>query len=114
MGKVLTAIAAMMACVSVTASAQDLSPPANPMPPPEYRGTGAVIVVFVPEILLEQACGIKAPEGLRLRACARMLPGGKKYVVMPDPCAYAEQEYAMIMCHENGHALGNWPGDHPQ
>ena len=113
MGKVLTAIAAMMACVSATASAQ-VHAPVNPMPPPEYRGTGAVIVVFVPEYLLEQVCGIKAPEGLRLRACARMFPGGKKYVVMPDPCAYAEQEYALIMCHENGHALGGWPGDHPQ
>ena len=114
MGKVLTAIAAMLACVSATASAQ-VHAPANPMPPPEYRGTGAVIVVFVPEYMLEQVCGIKAPEGLRLRACARMFPGGKKYVVMPDPCpAAATDDYALVMCHEVAHALGNWPGDHPR
>jgi hypothetical protein len=29
-------------------------------------------------------------------------------VIMPDPCIWAREYYASLMCHENGHRFGKW------
>ena len=100
MFKAATALAALVMCVSSA-------------PPQLYRADGPITVVFVPTSKVETACGITAPEGMVLRACARSYPWGQRYIVMPDPCEYLDQPYAEWQCHENAHALGGWPGDHP-
>lgn len=32
-------------------------------------------------------------------------------VNIPNPCEWANDEYAELLCHEQGHVLG-WPADH--
>ena len=115
MGKVLTAIAAMMACVSVTASAQMPPAPPEAMPPVQYRALGGVPVVFVPSADMWRACGAEPRHGTYLYACARVLPNNQIFIVMPDPCETAAYDtYALVMCHELAHANGGWPSNHPQ
>lgn len=113
MRKAWAAIAAMVLCASATASAQEVDP--DPMPPVKYRALGGVPVVFVPSYDMWRACGMTPIPGRYLFACAKWLPNGKRFIVMPDPCETAHlDQYALIMCHENAHALGDWPGDHPK
>lgn len=115
MRKLATAIAAMVLCVSATAGEPTKEGRySSSIPPERYRGLGAVIAVFVPFHLLNEACGVPREEGKTLLGCATRTKEGAPIVFLPDSCPAAinGELYARVVCHEIAHAKGGWSGDH--
>ena len=114
MGKVLTAIAAMLACVSATEAdtPQDgfNTTTSFAYPPPRYRGDNAALVIFASDVT--RFCGPSAP-GLTKLGCAGKRDG-VPIIVLPNPnrTFLTPGEYQKLVAHELAHTLG-WSGDHP-
>ncbi len=86
--------------ISLYASSSHDVPPPGPM-----QGDIRTVVEFVAPEMIDAACAGGAPAA----ACAQPW---RKRIIMPNPCAFAEDDgYAAIMCHEIGHLHG-W--DHPK
>lgn len=76
-------------------------------PPRKMQGDARVIVEFVDPEAVEGLCAGGGPGAL---ACAKLYPG-KPTLVMPNPCVFPWEGYAVMLCHELGHANG-W--EHPR
>lgn len=92
-----------------------LSEPASPgtglfsdaTPPIRFQNSRyGVSINFVDDVTDPQACGDAGP-GHVFIACRR--PG--EGVFMPNPCAFDDQRYAHVMCHELAHVNG-WSAYH--
>lgn len=55
--------------------------------------------------------GILEECGTQARACTHDQFEGGKRITVPNPCRFTKDTYALLLCHELGHANG-WPGDH--
>ena len=59
-------------------------------------------------------CRGEPPAGKRIVACLQTLPDGSLRMVLPNPCAFAEDErFARLACHELAHVNG-WTGQHEE
>ena len=75
-------------------------------PPVRFTGDNATTVAFVNSSLIDRLCGM-APLGFKTLACT-----GERVMVLPNPCAYPDEDaYAHLACHELGH-VNLWPADH--
>ena len=82
-------------------------------PPIRFVRETAVPVFFIHPDRMMDACGLdKAPPGVRLIACVRRTNTGQAIMMLPHPCLSADEQYALIVCHETAH-VNLWPGDHP-
>jgi hypothetical protein len=77
-------------------------------PPVRFQGEAAEVVVFVNDV--EPYCGKAENPNYRIIACTG-IKDGTPVTVLPNPCAFNDQYYAHIACHEKGHVLG-WPATH--
>jgi hypothetical protein len=81
------------------------------MPPPQYRSTvRTIIITTTSQAEVDRVCG-KPEEPKRNMACAKFTPGREPYIVIPNPCRFAErfpssESYAALMCHELAHVQG--------
>jgi|GEM_PF-2869744 len=88
---------ALSGCTSVRAVTQAVQAPPERFKgaaPVVYLETGAVVQRCEP---LNVACAIKMPDGV---------VGPDWTIITPDPCAYPDQSYARLLCHELAHAKG--------
>ena len=118
MGKAWTAIAAMVLCVSATASAQETAPPTEAynsrasfaLPPLRYTGDNIAIVIFATDV--SKYCG-PSPPGYRILGCQRMVQG-RPVTILPNPnyTHLTALEYQRLVAHELGHRNG-WTAEHP-
>jgi hypothetical protein len=77
-------------------------------PPAQYRGDGAFYVVTGSDTAIERACAGAAmerdfqgrPKGYPV-ACA-----GGMAAIIPNPCGWATDPFAQLLCHEFGHLRG--------
>lgn len=67
-----------------------------PIPPPEYQGMGVTTVAFSSDPATDCHVG-------NAIACNM-----GSVVIMPNPCTFAEEYYAALMCHELGHRFKGW------
>lgn len=75
------------------------------MPPARFQGPATVKAIFG----RIDKCGkanIPGRPDVYFESCIR---GGVTY--LPDPCAYPEETFARLTCHELAHSRG-WPADH--
>lgn len=78
-------------------------------PPVRFQGPGAAIVLMVNPGDIDAICGA-APSGYTKIACSGQRDGAW-IIVMPNPCAFDDERYAHILCHEKAHTL-LWPATH--
>lgn len=79
------------------------------VPPARFQSDAVVTVAMVQNV--RPFCGA-APQGLRIVGCTLTLKGGKKMIVMPNPCLLASSDwYARVQCHELGH-VNSWSNTH--
>lgn len=104
--KIVTAIAAGLCCVSATGDV-----PYAGMPPERLQGEAAGFVVFADDI--GRFCG-ESPDGLITLACTKTHRELGKVVILPNPCAYGEEVFARLACHEKAHAAFGWTGAHEE
>ena len=96
---------------AVAAALLGIALPPQLMPPSQYRSpVRAVIITTSTQAEVDAACGRAGP-GERKAACARIGAGTQPYVVMPNPCRFAEhfpdeELYAAMLCHELAHTQG--------
>lgn len=99
----------LLAATAALALAPNSTPYSSSVPPLRYQQGAASILVTVHPSMLPSMCNLKVPKGYELKACMYR-KDGVPVIFMPNPCAVAE-EYAQILCHEQGHVNG-WPGTH--
>jgi hypothetical protein len=100
---VVIAAAAAVAAHSTIAS--------DGMPPLRFRGDKEIRVTFKQQPLIDHACrDFAAPAGFKRLACTHVSVFGS-IITMPNPCEFEFDPYAVLMCHELGHANG-WPSTH--
>lgn len=81
------------------------------LPPERYAVEGFATVAFLTPDNVAKACGLTAPEGMRVVACTKRYEG-RALVIMPLPNEAGKSEYyAQLMAHELGH-LNGWPATH--
>lgn len=109
---IVAAAASFAALIALTADDED--EPVSPAvvadltsvqpAPPEYRGAAAARILFLEPEFVHPVCteaGAASAPGRFVAACVV-----GEITVMPDPCAYPEDTYAKLMCHEKAHLLG--------
>lgn len=100
-----------MTRAAVAAAVLGLAFPSDIMPPPQYRGdVRAVVITTSTQAETDAGCGKAAPS-MANAACAKVGPGNEPYVIIPNPCRFAERApdgelYAAMLCHELGHVQG--------
>lgn len=78
------------------------------LPPERYRGDNTVVVTFAKPELVQELCGRHGVS--ELIGCANLLPPS---IIVPNACAFPNEVYARIVCHEAAHALG-WTYKHEE
>lgn len=69
----------------------------NPaMPPARFQALGTTTVVFSSDPATDCQIG-------NATACTL-----GKVVIVPDPCQFPNDFYALLLCHENAHRFGGW------
>lgn len=82
------------------------------LPPVRYQNDNTVVVTFAKPELVQELCRNHGQErDPHLIGCANFLPPS---MVVPNPCAFPEQPYARILCHEIGHAGSGWTYKHEE
>lgn len=76
-------------------------------PPVRFQGEAVEVVIYVNDVA--PYCGT-APKGYTILACTSM-KNETPITVLPNPCAFNDEFFAHLACHEKGHALG-WPAYH--
>jgi hypothetical protein len=84
--------------------------------PERYTGNATATVMFVDPDAVQKTCmdaGAVAPEaGKMIVGCQPRLGPFEQKIIVPNPCNYKDDPYAVLLCHELGHWNG-WPSDHP-
>lgn len=87
------------------------------MPPARFRGNTAVILQTLTPAEVEKKCDDGPPTcGYVTLACTVVIQGKHDHtalMIMPNPCSSPDDPYAVLLCHELGHANG-WPDSHGQ
>jgi hypothetical protein len=93
---VFAALLCVASCASIT-------------PPTQYQRDAEARVTFLSarNDAIARCQMLGAPQGAQ--ACG----GAAGFIVAPNPCVYAGDPYADLLCHELGHVNG-WPASHPQ
>lgn len=86
------------------------------LPPERYREQmSASSIMFLPMEAVEKVCSKLFPpkSGEVSQGCTVVTKEGDVYIILPDPCKFAEKGewYARIVCHERAHQAG-WPPTH--
>lgn len=71
-------------------------------PPLQYQGNARSVIEVIEPEKIEGECFAGGPGAL---ACTKMYPG-RPTIVMPNPCAFPFDSYAVMLCHEVGHVNG--------
>lgn len=74
--------------------------------PDRYIGPATARVMFLATRDVEQMCLNVAradapPPGRKIAGCAQ-----NRTIVVPDPCEYTDDSYAVLLCHEKAHVKG--------
>lgn len=93
--------AALLAVAALSSQAVPTTMFYDGMPPARFQGPATVKIAFG----RVDKCG-DAGQGHYFESCIR---GGVTY--LPDPCAFPEETFARLACHEVAHKRG-WPKDH--
>ena len=72
-------------------------------PPQKFQGNARAVLEVIDPDDIETTCLIGGPGAL---ACTKMYPE-RPTIVMPNPCAFPFDAYAVVLCHEIGH-VNNW------
>ena len=72
-------------------------------PPREWQGNNTAQVEFVDA----EAVLFKCLDAGPAVACTRA-----DHIVITNPCAYPDQPYSRLLCHELAH-VNSWPSNHP-
>lgn len=85
------------------------------LPPQRFRQpSGWVMLIVEPELIVRKLCEREGqPADVEPLGCAGISKDGDNYLIVPDPCPYAEEgeTYARVLCHERAHLAG-WPPTH--
>jgi hypothetical protein len=76
-------------------------------PPVRFQGEAVQVVLYVNDV--GAYCGA-APKGKVILACTKF-QDSVAITILPNPCAFDDEYFAHIACHEKGHVLG-WPAYH--
>ena len=71
-------------------------------PPLRFQGNARAVLEVIDPDAIEASCIAGGPGAL---ACTKMYPD-RPTVVMPNPCAFPFDSYAVMLCHEVGHVNG--------
>lgn len=96
------AIAAALAVTSASLFTDD-------RPPERYQRNATFTIELKDQSGIDRTCQPlfgTPPKGMKTDACAT----GER-VILPNPCAYDQEVYARMLCHELGHVNG-WPSSH--
>lgn len=105
--KSLLAVSAALALAAP--SVPNHGPVYSGMPPERMQGDSISIVAYVTDV--PAYCG-KAPPGLVIHACVRVIDG-LTITFLPNPCPWGNHEYiARLACHEMAHASHGWTSNH--
>jgi hypothetical protein len=66
------------------------------MPPPQYQAIGTTTVAFSDDPATD--CNMGNAVACTLGAV----------IIVPNPCIWANEFYASLLCHENAHRFGGW------
>lgn len=71
-------------------------------PPQKFQGNARAVLEVIDPDEIESACLVGGPGAL---ACTKLYPD-RPTIVMPNPCAFPFDSYAVMLCHEVGHVNG--------
>lgn len=71
-------------------------------PPLKFQGNARSVLEVIDPDEIETSCLIGGPGAL---ACTKLYPD-RPTIVMPNPCAFPFDSYAVMLCHEVGHVNG--------
>jgi hypothetical protein len=101
--------AAVIAAVSALAVAAGPSLFSAARPPARFTADATFVVEVRGQAQIDQRCqglfGVP-PAGMKTDACS--IEGR---AIMPNPCAYPDESYARMLCHEMAHVNG-WSSQH--
>ena len=107
----LAAFLIVPAFFAFAAPAQDLRMIYAGMPPERFQGEFAAVTLFSDDV--EKHCPGDRADNVRVLACAGWSKGGAPIVVLPNPCDFPTEKFAVLACHEGAH-INAWPADHPR
>lgn len=80
-------------------------------PPVRFQGDGAAVVAFVHPSRINETCGTDPMPKPYIRIACAGSKNGTPAIVLPNPCLFTNEAFALVACHELGH-INRWPASH--